>query len=189
MLNYIWKSPVKRSLRGICGTALWIVIALFVIASSSQPGLAQGSDEALKLDRQGLQLFRQGRYADAEPLFKRSLAIREKALGLDHLNVATSLNNLAVLYGTQGRYADAEPLYKRSLTIYEKALGPDHPDVATSLTNLAVLYGTQGRYADAEPLYKRSLTIYEKALGPDHPDVATSLNNLADLYRRPRSLC
>ena len=126
--------------------------------------------------------YQQGRYADAEPLYKRSLAIWEKALGPDHPDVATSLNNLAVLYREQGRYADAEPLYKRSLAIDEKALGPDHPDVATSLNNLAVLYDNQGRYADAEPFYKRSLAIREKALGPDHPDVANSLNNLAVLY-------
>ena len=82
----------------------------------------------------------QGQYAQAEPLYKRSLAIWEKALGPDHPDVATSLNNLAVLYHTQGQYAQAEPLYKRSLAIREKALGPDHPDVATSLNNLAVLY-------------------------------------------------
>ena len=69
--------------------------------------------------------------------YKRSLAIREKALGPDHPDVAGSLNNLAVLYHDQGRYAEAEPLYKRSLAIEEKALGPDHPDVATSLNNLA----------------------------------------------------
>ena len=36
------------------------------------------------------ELYRaQGRYADAEPLYKRSLAIREKALGPDHPDVAT----------------------------------------------------------------------------------------------------
>jgi tetratricopeptide (TPR) repeat protein len=69
----------------------------------------------------------QGRYADAEPLFKRSLAIREKVLGSDHPNVAISLSDLAELYQAQGRYADAEPLFKRSLTIREKALGFDHP--------------------------------------------------------------
>jgi hypothetical protein len=40
----------------------------------------------------------QGRYADAEPLLKRSLAIREKARGPDHADVAQSLNNLASLY-------------------------------------------------------------------------------------------
>ena len=123
-----------------------------------------------------------GRYSDAEPLYKRSLAIREKALGPDHPDVAFSLINLGALYFDKGRYADAEPEFKRSLDIREKALGPDHPDVAVSLNNLAELYRAQGRYADAEPLYKRSLAITGKALGPDHPDVGLSLNNLAALY-------
>ena len=99
---------------------------------------------------------------------RRSLAIREKALGLEHPDVGTSLNNLARLYQSQGRYAEAEPLFRRSLAIREKALGPEHPDVGTALNNLAVLYYSQGRYAEAEPLSKRSLAITEKALGPEH---------------------
>ena len=52
----------------------------------------------------------QGRYADAEPLYRRSLAIYEKALGPERPEVALGLNNLANLYMDQGRYADAEPL-------------------------------------------------------------------------------
>ena len=45
------------------------------------------------------ELYRvQGQYAQAEPLYKRSLAIREKALGPDHPDVADSLNQLALLY-------------------------------------------------------------------------------------------
>ena len=111
----------------------------------------------------------QGRYADAEPLYKRSLAIYEKALGPDHPHVATALNNLAQLYQAQGRYADAEPLYKRSLAIYEKALGPDHPDVATSLNNLAELYQAQGRYADAEPLLQARTRHPGEGAGPRPP--------------------
>ena len=79
----------------------------------------------------------QGDYAKAEPLYKRSLAIREKALGPDHPDVAESLNNLAELYFTQGDYAKAEPLLSRSLAITEKASGPDHPGVAIRLNNLA----------------------------------------------------
>ncbi|MBF0602527.1 MAG: CHAT domain-containing protein, partial [Nitrospirae bacterium] len=109
-------------------------------------------------------------------------AIREKALGPEHPDVAQSLNNLAELYRVQGHYAQAEPLYKRSLAIREKALGPEHPEVALNLNDLAVLYKTQGQYAQAELLYKRSLAIYEKALGPEHPNVAASLKNVADLY-------
>jgi CHAT domain-containing protein/tetratricopeptide (TPR) repeat protein len=121
----------------------------------------------------------QARYADAEPLNKRALAIYEKASGPNHPSVAVALNNLALLHETQGRYADAEPLFKRALAIHEKEGGP-----ATVLGNLAMLYEEQGRYADAEPLEKRALAIREKALGPNHPYVAVDLNNLATLYQR-----
>jgi tetratricopeptide (TPR) repeat protein len=121
---------------------------------------------------------------EAEPLFKRSLAIREKALGPGHPDVANSLNKLAFLFRTQGRYAAAEPLYKRAIAIREKALGPDHPAFATPVDNLATLYRNQGRYADAEPLYRRALAIREKAFGADHRDVATTLYNLSELYHR-----
>ncbi len=70
----------------------------------------------------------QDRYAEAGPLYKRSLAIWEKALGPEHPNVVASLNNLAGLYQAQGRDAEAESLYKRLLAIGEKALGAE-PDL------------------------------------------------------------
>jgi CHAT domain-containing protein len=44
------------------------------------------------------------------------LAIREKALGRDHPDVATSLNNLADLYNKQARYGDALPIIRRTLS-------------------------------------------------------------------------
>jgi tetratricopeptide (TPR) repeat protein len=72
----------------------------------------------------------------------------ESALGPNHPEVGTALNNLARLYRAQGRFAEAEPLIKRSLAVSEKALGPDHADVGRSLNNLADLYQAQGRFAD-----------------------------------------
>jgi CHAT domain-containing protein/tetratricopeptide (TPR) repeat protein len=125
----------------------------------------------------------QGRYAEAAPLYKRTVTILEKALGPDHANVGTALNNLAELYKSLGRYAEAEPLLNRAIAIREKALGPEHPDVAQSLNNLAGFYFAQRRYAEAEPLLKRALAMRESALGPEHSDVGQTLNNLAFLYR------
>ncbi len=84
----------------------------------------------------------------AEPLYERSLAIREKVLGSAHPDVAQSLNNLALLYHVQGKYAEAEPLYQRALRIDEKALGPEHPNVAQSLEYAALLRKT-GRREEA----------------------------------------
>ena len=72
----------------------------------------------------------QGRYAEAEPLYKRSLAISEKALGPDHPDVGTVAQQPG--RGCTGRRA-ATPRPSRSTSarsaIREKALGPDHPDV------------------------------------------------------------
>ena len=121
------------------------------------------------LNLQGLALHDSGDYRDAEEPLTQALALREKALGPEHPDVAESLNNLAVHYRAQGRYAKAEPLFERSLGVWEKTLGAEHPQVATSLNNLAALHNDQGRYAKAEPLYQRSLAIREKALGPEHP--------------------
>ena len=64
------------------------------------------------------ELYRiQGQSARAEPLYKRSLAIFEKALGPDHPDVATSLENLAVFYRETKRESEAEKLEKRAASI------------------------------------------------------------------------
>jgi tetratricopeptide (TPR) repeat protein len=107
----------------------------------------------------------QGRYAEAEPLLKRSLAIYEQALGPEHPSVAQSLSNIALNYSAQGRYAEAEPLLKRSLAIYEKALGPDHPDVAVVLSNLSMFYSTQSDQKSALTFIRRASSIFRKRLG------------------------
>ncbi|MBK9949303.1 MAG: tetratricopeptide repeat protein [Nitrospira sp.] len=125
----------------------------------------------------------QGTYTQAEPLYKRALAIREQVLGPTHPDTAQSLNNLAILYRDQGQYAQALPLYERALAIWEQTLGLTHPDTATGLNNLAVLYQDQGQYALALPLYERALAIWEQTLGPTHPNTAANLSNLARLYR------
>jgi tetratricopeptide (TPR) repeat protein len=129
-------------------------------------------------------MLRLARHTEAEPLYRRALAIREMSLGPDHPDVAYPLNNLANLLDDTNRRAEAEPLFRRALAILEKSLGPDHPDVAYPLNNLANLFFESNRRAESEPLYRRALAIREESLGPDHPDVAYSLNGLANLLNQ-----
>jgi len=91
------------------------------------------------LNWSGLSLSAAGNYAEAEPLFRRGLEIREAQLGKDHLDVANSLNNLAALFWAQGNYAEAEPLFRRALVIWEAQLGKDHPNTQTARRNLKSL--------------------------------------------------
>ena len=104
----------------------------------------------------------QGRYVEAEPLYKRALAIKEKALRPEHLRVAASLLGLAALYQAQDRYAEAEPLFKRALAIMEKALGQEHPHLATSLENYAPLLRNTGRTTEATKMELRAKAIRAK---------------------------
>ena len=127
-------------------------------------------------------LANRGHHAQAEPKLLRVLSMREKALGLDHPDVALTLHNLGFIYNAQDRYAEAEPLLRRALAIRETVLGPQHLEVALTLNSLAFTYGVQSRYDEAEPLYARALAIRESALGPAHPDVAFAMNNLAFFY-------
>ncbi len=101
---------------------------------------------------------------------KESLAIRDKALGNDHPDVAISINNLAQIYNFWGHYAEAEPLYKRPLEIDEKALAPDHPHVAIVLENYADLLWKTQRNAEAEEMEARAEAIRAKHSGDDQPD-------------------
>ena len=57
----------------------------------------------------------QGRHTEAEPLFARALAIREKALVADHPDVVGSLENLAAVYRAMKRDEEAEILERRAV--------------------------------------------------------------------------
>ncbi len=63
----------------------------------------------------------QGHYAEAEPLFKRSLAIWEGALGPDHPDVATSLENYAALLRQTARADEAARMEERAKAIRAKS--------------------------------------------------------------------
>ncbi|QMS88420.1 tetratricopeptide repeat protein [Nostoc edaphicum CCNP1411] len=142
------------------------------------------SDEDLIAPFTGLGWFYQGQglYQQAEPWLQQGVKIAENRLGLEHLNIATSLNNLAALHKSTGRYSEAEPMYKQALELTKRLLGDDHPIVATSLNNLAEIYRYTGRYSEAEPLYLQVLELRQHLLGDNHLDVTNSLNNLALLY-------
>jgi len=112
------------------------------------------------------------RFGDAEPLYRRALAIDGKSYGPDHPNVAVHLNNLALLLEATNRASDVDPLYRRALTIDETSYGSDHPEVA-DLNNLAGLLEATNRVSEAEPLYRRALAIlvrFTRTTGHGHPN-------------------
>ncbi|MEN8446285.1 MAG: tetratricopeptide repeat protein, partial [Cyanobacteria bacterium J06555_13] len=124
-----------------------------VLAKFCEDSACQSLEAARLFNGIGAYLREQGQYTLAEPLLQQAHQLYQELIERDHRDMATSLNNLALLYYNQGRYSDAEPLYIDALAMRKRLLGDEHPDVARSLNNLALLYYNQGRYSDAEPLY------------------------------------
>jgi tetratricopeptide (TPR) repeat protein len=86
---------------------------------------------AAALNHRATALQHLGRFAEAEPLFRRGLAIDEGSYGPDHPEVATALINLAVLLRDTDRPAEAEPLCRRALQIltrFRRRTGHEYPN-------------------------------------------------------------
>jgi Flp pilus assembly protein TadD len=103
------------------------------------------------LDRAGNYFLGRAAFSEGRSALERALAIREKVLGPENPDTATSLNNLAFLLHAQGDLSAARPLCERTLAIREKVLGPEHPDTAMALNNLAFLLHDQGDLSAARP--------------------------------------
>ncbi len=64
----------------------------------------------------------QGRWSEAEPLYLNALQLRKKLLGENHPDVATSLNNLAILYAASDQTKKAFSLMQQATTIENKLI-------------------------------------------------------------------
>ncbi|GFR42031.1 hypothetical protein Agub_g2848 [Astrephomene gubernaculifera] len=121
----------------------------------------------------------QGKYSEAEPMFRRALELHTKVLGEEHPDTISSISNLASCINAQGNYSEAEPMYRQALELHTKVLGAEHPDTISSINNLARCINAQGKYSEAEPMFRRALELRTKVLGEEHPDTISSISNLA----------
>jgi tetratricopeptide (TPR) repeat protein len=130
-------------------------------------------------------LYALAAYAEARSLWERAAALREKALGLEHPDVAESLIGLGMAIERQGHFVEAQLFYERALVINEKVFSPKHPatgqNLSLSLSLTARLLSLQGDFAKARPLQERAVVLAEKACGPEDPWTIISLIKLAQL--------
>lgn len=109
----------------------------------------------------GMVLQNLGASAEAEALYLKSLALREKLFSPGDRAVGDSLHQLAAFYSGLGRHVEAEPLIKRALAIRKGRLGREHVDTIISVYVLAEIYRKQGRLAEAEALAKQGIAVCE----------------------------
>jgi tetratricopeptide (TPR) repeat protein len=128
-------------------------------------------------------LYEAGKRTEAEPFAREALKLRRETLGANHVDVASSLDDLGAMVMARGDTASAEQMTREALAIRRALLPPDDPRLAVGLNNLGFMLWRKGNLQEAESLYRESLIIDRRALGNDHPEIPIKLLNLAVLYR------
>lgn len=165
---------------GKCG-CLYVAGLLCALMRPS-PAMGQGGSAWESYRNAAIEAYEQGNNAEAERLFKNSLAEAEKQNGNDR-RLASSLQLLGDFYLATARYPEASENGGRLLEVLTRNLGPDHPALAVPLRILAKAKQGERKYAEVEPLFRRALAALEKLAGADSStDVASVCEELAGFY-------
>ncbi|MEZ4416197.1 MAG: serine/threonine-protein kinase [Gemmatimonadota bacterium] len=134
------------------------------------------------LTLRGLSLEQQGRYQEAEPLFREAVAREFEAQG-ESMAWATRGDEYAGFLRRRGRFDEAVAVLEGMLPFNQRQFGADHVMTLTAQAQIGVTLGEAGRYAEAEGYL---LEAYQK-LAADRPltdgMVQLQLRHLCRLYR------
>lgn len=116
----------------------------------------------------------------AEPLLRRSIAIRER-LGEDAF-LFSAYVQLANLYCNMHKVALQIDIYAKALPLAKKTFLPNSESLGCVLNDFAYAQMTQGDFKSAESNFKQAVEIFEK--NPNAPEKyrVGAFKNLADLF-------
>lgn len=110
-----------------------------------------------------------GRYAQAESLFERSLAIY-RSFASDTIDLSTGLYNLGYTREMQARYSDAEQLFREALELREARVGKIDPSYLTLLYHLGTVTHLQGTSVEANRIFDAWQEIFDQLPSQSAPD-------------------
>lgn len=107
-----------------------------------------------------------GDYENAEKMILRALASQEKQFGRNHIEVAKSLSELALIKFYKGdKPAEVEKILVEAREIMGNKLGKDNPQYAEILKNVATVNIAQKKYPEAFSVLTQAEAIWRAKTG------------------------
>jgi len=114
--------------------------------------------------------------------YNKTLAIRKKILGVNHIKVGYVYNNLAIIAEDKGLFEEAFTYYDQSLAIIVANYGEQHPEVADTYLKMGETHRVLKNYAVANEYAQKAWDILHEEFGADHFYTSYVYYNLGQLY-------
>lgn len=139
---------------------------------------------------EGLLQYSIGRFEAAFDSYQHALRIRREHYRSDYnVEVASTLNSLALVAFKLGLYDIARNSIAKGLSILKDIVGEDSQDMAILWYNIATIYYETGESENlAMQYFKETLRIERKSLGDDHPDVVQTILYLGQKHHQAGEL-
>jgi tetratricopeptide (TPR) repeat protein len=143
--------------------------AFAVVAGFRERDQEHPNDELTPLANLAASYEGLGRYEEAEPIYRKVLAIETALGGPDNLETLATAHNLAFLLESMGRHAEAEPIYRDTLERCARVLGPSHEGTLSCMTGLASLLRDTDRNEEARVILEEAWGLATQTYGVDSP--------------------
>ena len=137
----------------------------------------------------GMKAFNEGRYSEAERLFRLVIIevdkVAKEGNPLAAGFMSDTLNALAGALHGQGKFPEAEKVLIKQIHLLEKERiesDSDFSQTSAALNNLGLLYAEQKKFKEADETHRKAIQLREKYDPPPRRNLAVSLVNLGKVY-------
>ncbi|CAM2009549.1 serine/threonine-protein kinase [Acanthopleuribacter pedis] len=141
---------------------------------------APGEDSAMRMDYEAWALSSQGRYDEAESLYRQALDQAINEHGNQHTAVADIYMGLADVLGKKGMVHDSESALRAALAI--RTQHDEQQAVAAAMDSLAQNLESQNRFEESDSLRWRALNNRYAYHGGNPEKLMPSMQSLASTY-------
>ena len=124
----------------------------------------------------------------AKAKLENAVAIRRNLPGGNNLDLAASMQDLAMVLWRLSSFDEAEDTAREGLALTKKSAGSNDFSVAASLETLGTVLNSKGRLEEAETLLRDALALRNKGLGGQDLSFAETLGNLSAVLQRRGAL-
>lgn len=157
-----WSALIKQGYASLRSGKYQAALEAYRAAAriAEQPGHSLDR-RAISFNAIGMVYEEMGRYADAEKVYRRSLAAMEQARGREDALYASMLANLGGSYSAQGRFREAEQLLREAIAIHQRAKPRNAVGLAMAQNRLAKALMNQRKFGEVDALLTDSMHTLE----------------------------